>query len=77
MRADGITPMDARVLVRGITFKEDVQDIRNSKAAEMVQVLKGMGIKVEVEDCEAVPQEVMHEYGIELTVQPTGEYDSL
>jgi len=77
LRADGITPMDARILVRGITFKEDVQDIRNSKAAELIQVLKGMGLNVEVEDCEAVPQEVMHEYGIELTAQPSGEYDCI
>ena len=77
LREDGIANMDAKVLVRGITFKEDVQDIRNSKAAEMVQQLKSMGINVTVEDPNAVPAEVMHEYGIETTANPTGEFDCI
>ena len=77
LREDGIANMDANILVRGITFKEDVQDIRNSKAAEMVQYLKSMGINVTVEDPQAVPEEVMHEYGIETTANPTGEFDCI
>jgi UDP-N-acetyl-D-galactosamine dehydrogenase len=77
LREDGIANMDAKILVRGITFKEDVQDIRNSKAAEMVQHLKSMGINVTVEDPQAVPIEVMHEYGIEATANPTGEFDCI
>ena len=47
MLEKGKNPGQCKVLVMGITFKEDVQDIRNSKAAEMVQALKGMGINVE------------------------------
>ncbi|MEM6963773.1 MAG: nucleotide sugar dehydrogenase [Bacteroidota bacterium] len=77
LREDGIAPMEAKILVRGITFKEDVQDIRNSKAAEMVQCLKSMGMQVEVEDPQAVPAEVMEEYGIEMNNMPTGAYDCI
>lgn len=77
LREDGIAPMEAKILVRGITFKEDVQDIRNSKAAEMVQCLKSMGMQVEVEDPQAVPEEVMEEYGIEMNDMPVGEYDCI
>lgn len=77
LREDGVTPMEARVLVRGITFKEDVIDIRNSKAAELVQNLKGMGIQVVVDDPMANPEEVRHEYGIEVTESTFGEFDCI
>ena len=55
------------VLVCGITFKENCSDIRNSKAAELIWKLKSYGLKVYVHDPLAVPQEVLHEYDIQLT----------
>jgi len=42
----------------GITFKENVPDVRNSKVAELVKELKDYGLKVEVFDLIANPKEV-------------------
>ena len=69
-------PLKSRVLVRGITFKENVSDIRNSKVADLVRELREFGIEVDVEDPLADPEEVRREFGIEL-VQPTGKYDAV
>ncbi len=54
------------VNVLGITFKEDVSDIRNSKVVDLIRELKEFGIEVHVADPLANPEEVMHEYGIRL-----------
>jgi len=55
------------VTVLGITFKENVPDIRNSKAVDLVRELRDFGIPVQVHDPHANSQEVEHEYGITLT----------
>jgi len=55
------------VTVLGITFKENVPDIRNSKAADLVRELTDWGIRVQVVDPLADEHEVEHEYGIKLT----------
>lgn len=57
----------ARVGVLGITFKENCPDIRNSKIADLVRELEDWNVEVVVEDPWADPEEVRHEYGIELT----------
>ncbi len=62
-----------RVLIKGITFKEDVNDIRNSKVADIVASLIDKGFEVVVEDPYAKPDEVMHEYGFSLI--PDNEID--
>ncbi len=62
--------MGARVLVMGITFKEDVADIRNSKVVDIVRELEEYGIYVDVVDPNASPKEVKEEYGISLTKLP-------
>ncbi len=59
--------MGSRVLVMGITFKEDVADIRNSKVVDIVRELEEYGIIVDVVDPNASPKEVKEEYGITLT----------
>ena len=74
---NGVAASEATVLVRGITFKEDVQDIRNSKAAELVQCLKQQGVNIVVEDCEADSEEVKMEYGFETTENPQGPFDCI
>ncbi len=56
----------ARVGVLGITFKEDVTDIRNSKVPDIVSELREFGINALVHDPIASPAEVKHEYGITL-----------
>jgi len=68
----------ARVLVLGITFKENVPDIRNSKVLDIINELKGYGVRVDVWDPVAYPREVREEYGIELTRTPRGgSYDAI
>ena len=57
----------ARVIVLGLTFKENCPDIRNSKVADMVRELKQYGCDVLVHDPIANQAEVLHEYGIALT----------
>lgn len=57
----------ARVIVLGLTFKENCPDIRNSKVADLVRELKDYGCDVHVHDPIANPAEAQHEYGIALT----------
>jgi UDP-N-acetyl-D-galactosamine dehydrogenase len=56
----------SRVLVMGLTFKENVPDLRNSKVADVVARLKVLGHRVDVIDPHASRREAAHEYGIEL-----------
>ncbi len=58
---------DARVLVLGITFKENCPDIRNSRVIDVIRELQDFGCRVDVYDPWADPEEVKHEYGIDLT----------
>ncbi|MFN6935765.1 MAG: UDP binding domain-containing protein, partial [Tsuneonella sp.] len=54
------------ILVLGLTFKEDVPDLRNSKIADLVGALKDRGHVLTVHDPLADPVEARHEYGIDL-----------
>jgi UDP-N-acetyl-D-galactosamine dehydrogenase len=56
-----------RVTVLGLTFKEDVPDIRNAKAVDIVRELTSFGLTVQVHDPLAAPADAMHEYGLKLT----------
>ncbi len=56
-----------QVTVLGITFKEDVPDIRNSKVIDIVRELKAGGARVQIVDPLALPHEVEHEYGVTLS----------
>ena len=55
-----------RVTVLGITFKENVPDIRNSKVVDVIRELQDFGMEVTVSDCMADADEVRREYGFEL-----------
>lgn len=57
----------AKILVLGITFKENCPDIRNSKVIDVIRELKSYGTDVEVYDPQADAEEVKHEYGVTLT----------
>lgn len=57
---------DARIAIFGITFKENVPDVRNSKSPDIVRELQEYGIRPLVCDPLANPEEVHNEYGIEL-----------
>ena len=56
----------SKALILGITFKEDCPDIRNSKVIDIYSELKQFGLKVDVFDPHADPEEVHKEYGISL-----------
>ncbi len=55
------------VTVLGLTFKENVPDIRNSKIVDIVRALAAAGVTVQVHDPIALPEETVAEYGIVLT----------
>ncbi|MDO7847942.1 nucleotide sugar dehydrogenase [Hymenobacter sp. M29] len=57
----------SRVLVMGATFKENVEDIRNSKVADVIQELKNFSVNVDIVDPHADSNELHHEYGFRLT----------
>ena len=56
-----------RVTILGITFKENVPDIRNSKVVDIVGELGAYGVPVQIFDPEARAEEVRHEYGLDLS----------
>lgn len=68
---------DAKVLVMGATFKENVSDIRNSKVADVVKELKSFSLNVHVVDPHAESEEVKHEYGFELEPSIGKDYDAV
>jgi UDP-N-acetyl-D-glucosamine/UDP-N-acetyl-D-galactosamine dehydrogenase len=73
-----IQPSGARVLVLGLTFKENCPDVRNTKVADVVRELKGFGCRVDVHDPWADAAQAKHEYGIALIDEPqTGTYDAI
>jgi len=56
----------ARVNVLGLTFKEDIPDLRNSKVADILQELREFGVEAHVHDPMASAEDALHEYGVKL-----------
>lgn len=75
----GKVVQNSKVLVMGITFKENVPDVRNSKVADLVKELEEYGIRVSVYDPIADPEEVKKYYGIDLIKEPkeNAPYDGI
>jgi len=73
----GKNPGQCRVLVLGITFKENVADIRNSKVADLVHELQQYSIAVHLVDPYASAAEVAHEYNLTLYDAPENNYDAV
>lgn len=73
----GKSPQQCKVLVMGITFKENVSDIRNSKVADLVNELMGYAVNVHITDPHASPNEVAHEYKLTMTEQIGADYDAI
>jgi UDP-N-acetyl-D-galactosamine dehydrogenase len=59
--------VNPRVTILGMTFKENVPDIRNSKVIDISRELERVGVNVQVADPIASAEETAHEYGIKLT----------
>jgi UDP-N-acetyl-D-glucosamine/UDP-N-acetyl-D-galactosamine dehydrogenase len=73
-----IQPSGARVLVLGLTFKENCPDVRNTKVADVVKELASFGSKVDVYDPWVNAAEAEHEYGITPIAKPkAGSYDAI
>ena len=68
---------DAKVLVMGATFKENVSDIRNSKIADVVKELQSYSLNVHVTDPHASGEQLTHEYGFGLTQELSNDYDAV
>lgn len=62
----GLQIQGSTVTVLGLTFKENVPDLRNSKVIDIIRELEEYGIKVQVTDVEANAEEAMQEYNVEL-----------
>ncbi|OAJ54727.1 Vi polysaccharide biosynthesis protein VipA/TviB [Paraburkholderia ginsengiterrae] len=68
----------ARVLILGLTFKENCPDLRNTRVVDIVSELKEYGALVDIHDPWASAHEAMDEYGLSLTREPPrGAYDAV
>jgi UDP-N-acetyl-D-galactosamine dehydrogenase len=78
MLARGIQPIGARALILGLTFKENVRDLRNSRVPDIAEGLAGYRIEVAVHDPLADPEEARREYGMALIAEPpAGAFDAI
>jgi UDP-N-acetyl-D-galactosamine dehydrogenase len=69
---------DGRILVMGLTFKENCPDVRNTKIVDVVRELEKFGAKVDVYDPWADPDEAEHEYGLRPVKKlRAGTYDAV
>ena len=69
--------MGSKILILGVTFKENCPDIRNSKVADVYNELKEFGLDVDAYDYEADSVEVKEEYGIHLLDEISDQYDGI
>jgi len=68
----------ARVLVLGLTFKENCPDLRNTRVVDVIDELRKYNVGVDVHDPWASPEAAEAEYGISLTAEPeAGAYDAV
>ena len=63
--------------IMGMTFKENVTDIRNSRIIDIINELKYFRVNCDVVDAYADHDEVMKEYGVDMSKEPTGKYDAI
>jgi UDP-N-acetyl-D-galactosamine dehydrogenase len=76
--AAGKAITNSRVLILGVTFKEDVSDIRNSKVVDVISELQAYGVSVDAVDPHANPEEFKQEYGFQLAdAYEAGNYDAV
>ncbi|NUR23909.1 Vi polysaccharide biosynthesis UDP-N-acetylglucosamine C-6 dehydrogenase TviB [Frateuria sp.] len=74
----GINPVNARVLLLGLAFKENCPDLRNTRVVDIVQALRSYNAAVDVHDPWVNAAEAEHEYGlVPLAQPPAGAYDAV
>lgn len=78
MIKQGIQIKGSNILVLGITFKENCPDVRNTKVVDVIRELKEYGTNITIYDPWANPEEVEHEYGLEIVTKlPNGKFDAV
>lgn len=78
MNKKGIIVKDSKILILGITFKENCPDIRNTKVVDIYHTLNEYTDKITIYDPWADKEKVKHEYGIDITNSlPQGQYDAV
>lgn len=78
MAERGIEIQDARILMLGLTFKENCPDLRNSLVIDAVRTLESYGCRVDVHDPIAMPHEAQAHYGVDLVEVPDNDsYDAV
>ena len=78
MNKKGVLVKDAKILILGVTFKENCPDIRNTKVVDIYHCLQEYSSNITVYDPWANPAQVKKEYGVDITnEQPTGKYDTV
>jgi UDP-N-acetyl-D-galactosamine dehydrogenase len=68
---------EAKILLMGLTFKENVSDIRNSKVVDLINELQSFNIHIDIFDPFADPQQVQHEYNLNLVPEPGLGYNAI
>ena len=77
MAQKGVYRPQARVLILGLTFKENCPDLRNTRVIDVITALHDYKLQVDIHDPWANPVEAKQEYGLEMTEQPeAGAYDA-
>lgn len=78
MVCKGINPVSSRILVLGLTFKENCPDLRNTRVVDIVHALQEYCTQVDVHDPWVSAEEARHEYGLEPISDPAhGTYDAI
>jgi len=78
MAKKGIAIVNARVLVLGLSFKENCPDLRNTRVVDIIAELREYNARVDVHDPWAEPEEARREYGLALCADPEpGSYDAI
>ena len=72
-----IQVIDSKILILGFTFKENCPDVRNTKVIDIIKTLKEYNLNITIFEPWANPQEVKHEYGVEVVNQlPNEKFDT-
>lgn len=78
MMKKGIQVLDSKILILGVTFKENCPDVRNTKVVDLYNSLKEYNLDIKVYDPWADPDVVLEHYGIELeTTMPDEKFDAV
>jgi UDP-N-acetyl-D-galactosamine dehydrogenase len=78
MLSRGLQPLSTRLLILGLTFKENCPDLRNTKVVDIKKELESYGATVDVHDPWVDAEEAKHEYGFDVVTEPKkGAYDGI